>query len=153
MEIGVRSGTVSSPVRKFDCAPRPQLRAPSKGAAAWKFEIQINIRKRGIVNARHKATPELPYTHCLTHPDVYPRCLAGRVARILFACGIYSLQLLRAAFNETTLILPESRLAYYALNRPVILNWIHYSAHLLKTLLGKGMLSQISTNETRARAT
>ena len=74
-------------------APRPQLHAPGEGAAAWKFEIQINITERGIVNARHKATPALPYTRCLTHPDVYPRCFAGETvaSRVYYSPVMFTL--------------------------------------------------------------
>jgi len=65
----------------------------SEGAAAWKFEIQINIMERGIVNTRHKATPALPYTRCLTHPDVYPWCLAGEttVSRVYYSRAVFTL--------------------------------------------------------------
>lgn len=89
-----------------------------EGAAAWKFEIQINITERGIVNARHRATPALPYTCCLTHPDVYPLVSRGRDDR---ASRVYIIRVQylpspvesacrsREAFNEMTLILLENR--------------------------------------------
>ena len=68
------------------------------------------------------------------------RARDGRVARILFACDVYPPQSSRlveaAAFNEMTLVLLESRdTSVYAFNRPVILNWMHYSGRLLKISL------------------
>lgn len=110
--VSGKSGTSSGPARKFGCASRSLC--DSSCVRRWR-NLKFRLIPCGIVNARHRAIPALPYTRCLTHPDVFLRCIScihetSRVAPILFACGIYpSWPGNCLAFNETTLILPESR--------------------------------------------
>lgn len=126
----------------------------------WR-NLKFRLIPCGIVNAWHIAIPALPYTRCLTHPDVVSNGVSRTrhpASHLYYSRAVFTLFGRvgklgnRLAFNETTLILPESR------HRRLRFQWTCDSeldilfVRLLKSPLEHKKFS-LNTNETHARST